>query len=173
MKTVLFSETQKFTQWWVILIFVLLNSIWVYAIVLQLIFDVPYGNNPISDTGIVILGLVLTFFSVTFFSLKLQTKITTDGIYFRFFPIHQSYEFISFNSIQKCYIRQYKPLKEFGGWGIRFGINSNAYNISGKIGLQLELKNGEKLLIGTQKPGKIENLLDSLGIIEKGSQLFI
>ena len=56
-------------------------------------------------------------------------------------------------------IREYKPIMEYGGWGIR-GFGSNrALNIKGKIGLQLVFKNGQKLLIGTQKADEIVKIL--------------
>ncbi len=51
--------------------------------------------------------------------------------------------------------------------GIRYGPKGTAYNVSGKIGLQLELKNGKKILIGTRKPEEIENLLHHLNVDTK------
>jgi hypothetical protein len=63
----------------------------------------------------------------------------------------------------KCYVRKYKPLAEFGGWGLRFGVSGKAYNISGNKGLQLELTNNKKLLIGTQKPEELSEALNKIG----------
>jgi hypothetical protein len=57
-------------------------------------------------------------------------------------------------------VRKYSPIKEYGGWGFRYGFkNGKAYNISGNMGLQLILKNGDRILIGTQKPEELETYL--------------
>jgi len=48
--------------------------------------------------------------------------------------------------------REYKPIREYGGWGIRYVIGGIAYNVYGNKGVQLILKNKKKVLVGTQKP---------------------
>ena len=51
---------------------------------------------------------------------------------------------------------------DYGGWGIKYGLKGLAYNISGNFGIQLELKSGSKILIGTQKPDEVKKLLDEI-----------
>ncbi len=88
---------------------------------------------------------------------ELTTEGGSDGLYIKFFPFHLKFKRIAFDEIAKFYTRTYRPIMEYGGWGIRYGfawpLNANkAYNMSGNKGVQLELKNGKCLLIGTQKP---------------------
>ena len=61
-------------------------------------------------------------------------------------------------------MRTYKPIVEYGGWGLRSGVfgSGQAFNVYGNIGLQLELKNRKKLLIGTQKKYEIEKALEQI-----------
>lgn len=62
-------------------------------------------------------------------------------------------------------MRLYRPIKEFGGWGMRTafnGKNGKAYNVSGNVGIQLELKNGSKTLLGTQKGKEAKSANESL-----------
>ncbi|AUC86670.1 hypothetical protein CW731_06850 [Polaribacter sp. ALD11] len=73
---------------------------------------------------------------------------------------------MSWNEISKVGIRTYLPISEFGGWGLRGGFFFNkgkekAVNVSGDIGIQLVLKNGEKLLIGTQKKQEATSVLNT------------
>jgi len=43
-----------------------------------------------------------------------------------------------------------------GGWGVRWWTKfGTVYNVMGRIGLAIELKNGKKLLIGTQKKTEV------------------
>jgi hypothetical protein len=58
-------------------------------------------------------------------------------------------------------VRKYKPLLEYGGYGIRGFGNNRALNIAGKTGLQLIFKDGRKLLIGTQKGLEMIEMLNS------------
>jgi hypothetical protein len=50
-------------------------------------------------------------------------------------------------------------LTEYGGWGIKGTKHDRAFNISGKQGIQLEFKDGNRLLIGTQKPQDVQKWL--------------
>ena len=66
----------------------------------------------------------------------------------------------------KAYIRKYDALTEYGGWGIKGGKfwkkdKGTAVNVSGDIGIQLELKSGKKLLIGTQLKNESEMVLQT------------
>jgi hypothetical protein len=60
-------------------------------------------------------------------------------------------------------VRKYNPLTEYGGWGYRtgFGKKSGAMNVKGNIGIQIELSNGKKLLLGTQKKTEANKVLET------------
>ncbi|MGZ7167683.1 MAG: hypothetical protein ACXVIP_04695, partial [Halobacteriota archaeon] len=52
--------------------------------------------------------------------------------------------------------RQYRPVLEYGGWGIRFGTRrKRAYTMSGNRGVELELIDGTRLLMGSQRPDEL------------------
>jgi hypothetical protein len=154
---ILFKETQRFRQWWLwlILIFVAANSLWV------MIHEFRSGQGDTLDRIVLPLLLLLLPASVIFFMLyiKLETEIKEDGMYVRFFPLHKQFRFFAWEEIEQAYVRTYKPLLEYGGWGLRGFSNNRALNISGKEGLQLMMKDGRKLLIGTQKPQEISEVL--------------
>lgn len=158
MSKVLFSEKQQFTQWWLWLIIFILNAFFVYAMYQQIIMDEKIGDNPLSNRALLFVSLGFLLFSLFFIVLKLETEIREDGIYVRFFPIGIHYKHIPWDTIQKAEIRTYRPLLEFGGWGIRYG-DGKALNVSGKIGLQILFKDGGKLLIGTQKPNELGKII--------------
>jgi len=167
---VLFSEIQRFRQkWiWVLLIVVAIIGVapLVASIVMQLSTKTTLGKKQ-SDIGesvtvtlifMAILAIVYTLIG----SSKLETYIKKEGITVRFYPIQTSFKLYKWEDITKCYVRQYSPIKEFGGWGVRGGMGkSNALNVSGNMGIQLELKDGNKLLIGTNKPEEAEAVLRS------------
>lgn len=157
----LFTEQQRFTQWWLWLI--LAGAfIWSFTeILLQIQQQEVVTNNDI--WGLVIIGISFVLIFGLLLLLKLQTEITTEGISVRFFPFLRLKSF-AWNEFDQVYIRQYKPLIEYGGWGIRGVRKNRAFNVSGKFGIQLIMKNGNKLLIGTKKPSEIEMVLKKLSL---------
>ena len=162
---ILFSEEQKFKQWWLWVILLGINSIFIFGIYQQIICGKPFGDKPTSNTGLLIVSGGMLLLTILFLNFKLQTIIKEDGIYVRFFPIHQAYRKYTWDKLIKIYVRKYNAITEYGGWGIRLGIfgKGNALNVSGNNGLQLEIFKKTNLLIGTNKPEELEAVLNKLG----------
>lgn len=140
-----FIETQKVKQAWVI---VLMLSLTIFSI-LNFV-KMPLSFASIAPLTIIFLGNLLLI------SLKLTTLINKEGIYIQLFPLHFKTLYVNWSDIATIEVRKYKPIMEYGGWGYRYSFNNGkAYNISGNMGLQLVLKNGDKILIGTQKPEEL------------------
>ena len=53
-------------------------------------------------------------------------------------------------------MRRYNPLLEYGGWGVRLGPKGWGYMTSGKEGVQLRLRKGLPVLIGSARPRELE-----------------
>jgi len=57
-------------------------------------------------------------------------------------------------------VRRYRPLAEYDGWGIRWGLHKKrAYIMSGDMGVELELSDGERLLVGSKRPDELANAI--------------
>ncbi len=155
-KQPLFYEKQRFNQWWLWLLLAVIG----YFVFEPVYFSITKNESLSSDqwVGFIILGLVVLLFVLV----KLETKIQEDGIYVRFFPFILKFRFYPWDSISIAMVRKYSPLMEYGGWGVRWGGNGTAYNIKGNKGLQVKFKNGNALLIGTQKPEEMQRVLDGL-----------
>ncbi|MCO6496363.1 MAG: hypothetical protein J5I50_01745 [Chitinophagaceae bacterium] len=162
--SILFKESQRFRQWWLMLILAGVNGLFLYGIYTQIIKGEPFGDKPASNGGLIMGEIVTLIVTLLILSLRLNTLIKDDGIYVKFFPFHLKYNHYSWNDLLKCYIRKYSFV-EFGGWGIRYGLGDKgmAYNTSGNIGLQLMLTNNKKILIGTHKPEELKNILQAKG----------
>jgi hypothetical protein len=102
---------------------------------------------------------LLLICSLLFVFMRLETVIDRKGCSVRYIPLLWKFRTISWDNVEKAYVRKYNPVTEFGGWGIKSLRNSKAYNLYGNTGLQLELKNGKKILVGTQSPEEIEEIL--------------
>ena len=158
----IFKEEQRFTQIWLIVILAF-SAITPIAIITKeyLKENTKMTSNEFYLTLVVILISVLLIFIF-----KLTTRIDEKGIHYQFFPFHFSMKLIPWNEIKVIKVRNYDAIGEYGGWGIKGGIFWNkkkgkAVNISGDIGIQLILKNEEKLLIGTQKKEEVQRVLET------------
>ncbi|MBT8189134.1 MAG: hypothetical protein KJO29_01800 [Bacteroidia bacterium] len=107
---------------------------------------------------------------------KLKTKYDMYGIDISFYPFMFKPRHIPWSDVSEAFIRKYSPLGDYGGWGLRFGgkKKGRAYNTKGNMGIQLVLKDGKKVLIGTQQENELHRYLESLisrGIVKAGDEV--
>jgi len=152
-----FREVQRFRQWWLWLLLLPAAlapvGIFGYGMVQQLLLGRPWGDRPMSDTALAVVGPLAAVLGLgilgLFQAIKLTTEVRDDGLHIRFFPFRPRR--FRFDEIHSCDARTYRPLAEFGGWGMRRGRGGQACSVSGSSGVQLQFVNGSKLLIGSQR----------------------
>ena len=166
MNTINFKEEQRFKVWWAWLGVVALNLLFIYAIVQQVIIGKSFGTKPVADYVLILIEVLLLLLFLFLLSIKLKTRITDEGIFYRFYPFQFKEQTIEWHELRDAYIRQYNSLYEYGGWGIRYGspkvgqaVNTSS---SSSKGLQLQFINGKLLLIGTARPEELQLIIDSV-----------
>ncbi len=166
MEKLLFKEEQRFTQWW----------LWLILISSLLALVIPIGSQLSTESWttsseeflrLVLYGGVAGLFIIAVLIVlvlsRLKTKITNDGITITYLPLKRKPYHIKVQEIERYEIRKYRAKQEYGGYGFRRRRKSGlAYIISGNIGLQLYLKNGKKILIGTQKKQAFEFAMNKI-----------
>jgi hypothetical protein len=141
----LFEENQKFKQWW----------LWVILLSFSIMSVGPFDENAINIYHVLI-GISLP---LLFYLFELRVKVNKEGLHYQFFPLHFKLHTIKIDEIEKIEDVQYKPLGDYGGWGIRYGFKGKAYNVSGNLGVKVYLKNGRNILFGSQKYKELEKAL--------------
>lgn len=132
----IFREEQRFRQW---VLWALLGVVGLVSVV---------GMGPL---GVLVVGAVWGFM----WSLRLVTEIRDDGLYIRFAPLHRSFRRVPWTAIESVEATSYRPLREYGGWGIRWRPGVIAYNVSGSRGVFLTRPDDRDLLIGSQRPDEL------------------
>jgi hypothetical protein len=158
----IFKEEQGFRQWW---LFLILGISTLIPIGIMISAYIKNKNTFSIQELFGIISLIVISIGIIFI-FKLTTRIDENGIYYQFFPFHWSLKKINWISINKVYIRTYNPIRDYGGWGLKGGSHwskskGKAINVSGNIGIQLELKDGKKILIGTQKENEVKQVLET------------
>lgn len=151
----LFTETQRPRQSLLFLVIVLPAVLGWGFFIQQIVRGKPVGDNPMSDGGVIALtGVLGVAFPAFFLWFRMETAVYPDRVEVRMPPfvnrVVRPYEITGVEA------RVYRPIREFGGWGIRGWGGNRAYNMSGDQGVQLVLTNGQRLLIGTQRPQELE-----------------
>ena len=156
-----YREIQHFRQLWLWILILSIAAVSLWGMIQQLFLGKPFGNNPAPDIALIIITVIFGFgFPYLFYKMNLTTEVRTDGIYYRFFPFHLSFHKINLEDLAKYEVRTYNPIRDYGGWGIRWGTKGKAYNVSGNRGVYLEFYDGKQLLIGSQKPEEFVEALD-------------
>jgi len=162
----IFEEIQRFNQRWLWILLILSSviglSIFAYGVIEQIVFQRPWGERPMSDTALLLtsagMAVFIIFMLYMFYTLRLITRVEPKGIFVRFYPFPGS--LLSFADVESCQARTYRPLYEYGGWGIKYGRSGKAYNISGDRGAQLVMKNSKRILIGSQRADELANTIN-------------
>jgi hypothetical protein len=167
-----FTEKQRFNQWWLMLLMIVITGLAVWGFVQQVILGIPLGNNPAPDTVLYfVLALpILIFLFIR--SIALNTRVDSRGVSWRFAPLHRKERHLSWKEIATAQVFRYHPIRDYGGWGYRVGRAGKAYSVSGSFGLEITLHKGTKLLIGTQKPDELKSLLQLFNADESHDAIF-
>ncbi len=161
--TAAYREEQRFTQSWLLLLIAATTALLLWAMYSQFVLDKPWGSNPAPDWVLLIIGLVVGVgLPIWFTLLKLVVEVRSDGLWYKFGGLHRRWHHYRWDQIEHFYAREYKPIREYGGWGIRCGFSDKAYNVKGKQGLQLVLVGGEKVLFGSQNPERLVSAIESV-----------
>jgi hypothetical protein len=155
-----FVEKQRFRQWWILVALLLPTGIMWWGFIAQIVLDEPWGDNPAPDWLMVLLwvcfGIALPAFML---NLRLVTTVDPSGVSLHFRPIRVKGHF-PYESIQSHSAIEYRPIREFGGWGIRWGGKGRrAWSISGKQAVQLFLDDGREVVIGSLRADELDQTI--------------
>ncbi|NRB53825.1 MAG: hypothetical protein HRU41_39610 [Saprospiraceae bacterium] len=153
-----FKEVQRFTQWWLWALLIGITLIPIYGVIQQIGFGQSFGDNPMSNIGLLLFLVLMLAFDYGFWMLRLITEMDETTIKINFFPLVKRE--IRWSEVKTYQIVDYGFV---GGWGIRMGTKyGTVYNTRGKTGLALTLLNGTRYCIGTQKEGELADFLKDI-----------
>ena len=145
-----FNETQKFAP----------GILWymrVQLVVMAILFIFLSLKFP--ESRIILLPtylLIIVPISLLLELVRLKVTVNADGIDMSFKPFTKKN--FSWDEIASAAVVNYGFV---GGWGIRVGTKyGTVYNTQGSEGLGIKLKNGKKLVIGTQRKAAMQSAVN-------------
>jgi hypothetical protein len=109
-----------------------------------------------------VIGLVLLLF-VMIFLLHMTTEVTPTHVrvWFGWAPTYR--RIVPIGTIRSIDVVTYRPIADYGFWGIRTGRDGERALIArGNRGVRLELGDGTRLLIGSQRPEVLASAMDRM-----------
>ncbi len=156
-----FKEVQYFRSPWLWLVVGGVAVLQWWRFLQQIVFGRQWGNQPAPNWMMVLLWFLFGIgLPGLFFFGRLSVTVSDNAIQIRLLPFAD--RTILLSDITDVEARTYSPLREFGGWGVRFGAHGKrAYNVSGNQGVELTLTNGHKVLIGSQHPQELASAIEA------------
>jgi len=164
-----FHERQPFRSRWVwILVIVSLTPVvggTLWGVYQQLILGNPFGARPMSNEALLLTTAGSLAFAIAMVwllcSCILTTRVDDTGVHLRFAPFHRREQHYPFKRIASATAISYRPIRDYGGWGLRFGPKGKAYNVSGNRGVLLTFTNEKTLLIGSLRAEELAQAIDA------------
>jgi hypothetical protein len=153
MADVTFKETQSFRQ---LQLWIPMIVLFAFVVSLQVYFIFRSKDAaPRAQVAALFLSAVFMLAVYVFvFISRLDVHVSPEGLSARFFPLEYHYRETRAEDMDSLRIIAVKPMK-FGGWGLRLGSYGKAYIVSGKDAVEIKLKNGKSLIVGTREPKKL------------------
>jgi hypothetical protein len=157
-----FHEVQRIRHWWLWAILVLVAGLAWWSFVQQIVLKQPFGDRPGPDWMVwLITAICGAIVPLVFLVARLEVSVDVAGLRLRYVPFRDRR--IAASQIFSHEVVAYRPLREWGGWGIRFAFRRGwAYTAYGNRGVQLVLANHKRLLVGSQRPEDLAAALQAL-----------
>ncbi|WP_304840901.1 hypothetical protein [Methanocalculus sp.] len=120
-------------------------------------------QGDIGPLQIFILAMVGVVIPLLFVVLRLETRVSVDGITYRMPPIVLRERTIRWSELETVDLITIRPIRDCGGWGIRYCRNKMgiAYIVSGNQMIRCTFKNGGKVLLGTKRSDEMMKTIRS------------
>ena len=145
----LFHEAQSLRQWHGRLLLALPPTAMLFIAVRQMAFHRPWGNPPMSNGNVIFLSVLLVAVYIRLITVRLVTDVKPAEVAVGLRGLWRI-KHVPIRSIRNAKAVQY-AISEYGGYGIRSGPRGPAYIAQGNRGVELELTDGGKMLIGSQR----------------------
>ena len=129
----------------------LVAMVFVVAVTVLAVFSSRPGDALLLAIAPVVVVLVAALISLS----HLDVDVTDQGVSIAFRYLWPTRR-IRFAEIIGLEVRRYNPLLEYGGWGVRLGPRGWGYMTTGNEGVQLRLRKGIPVLIGSARPRELE-----------------
>jgi len=152
---VVFRETQRMPSSWRVPLLLLAAG---GAVLYVVSIAVAGQTGPASLVALVAITAGLAVAALALVA-KLEVVVTRTAVEIRWVPLAR--RTIPFATIREAEVVTYRPVRQFGGWGIRMGRSgARAYSMSGDRAVRVVLHDGKELYLGSLEPEALAAAID-------------
>jgi len=149
-----------------------------FYVILAIVIVIPFFLQPVPLVNVLPLAIIAGLLPLLFGRLLISVKGSFLRINFGYTKLIR--KDIPLREIKEARVVQYRPLRQFGGWGIRSGNfedkKTGCYSLKGNRGLLLTLDHNvrvcvvktDRVIIGSEAPEKLRLSLKYLSSLPPG-----
>ncbi len=117
---------------------------------------IEFFRDKITIDDLIYTCTLLSFFICIGFVLRLKWTISSDAFSYKYNPIYNKWKTIPLAEIKTMSVMKINSIKEFGGWGFRYGKLGQAFTTTGRMIIHIETIKGQKLNFSVENVEKTE-----------------
>jgi hypothetical protein len=140
---------------WGLIILLMLGSVGIIAW-LALTEKQEANEGWIAVAIVIPLEIVIAYFT---YITRLEAVVSSEGIFYKWWPFQRSYYFIDVNEIKETELRNGPPLSYGFHWVPGYGW---VHNVGRGKGISFRLKTGKRIFLGTAKPSAFSEAVEKM-----------
>jgi hypothetical protein len=144
-----FREEQRFQWFWTAAMLVPAIIIG-YGLYRQVWLGRPVGPGILLWPAFAVAVVVAVWIS----QMKLVSEVRDDVLSIRFLRLWPD-RVVPWNQVARAEVFTYRPIRDYGGWGVRWSARGTVFHARGNRGVRMELVSGERVLVGSQRPEEL------------------
>ncbi len=150
----LFREVQSIRQPRVWALLGILPAAFTLLLIWQVVLGHPAGPHPMPNANVTGWTIFLWLVWLRLITIKLATKVQAGKLSISLRGLW-TVRRIALPDVARTEVVTYRPVEDYGGYGIRLTKRGRAYIAHGDRGVRLIFGKGGRILIGSQQPEKL------------------
>ena len=126
----------------------------------QVVLGHPWGKHRMSNADVIAWTIFLWAIFFRLITVRLVTEVNREELVVSLRGFWRA-RHIPIAQIRSAEMISYDPIRDYGGYGIRTGRFGKAYIADGTRGVRLKLANGATVMVGSDRPDELVNILSS------------
>lgn len=154
----LFSEVQSFPQTRLRILTAIPPVAMSLLAIWQVALGHKWGRHPMSNSSIVFWTIFVWAIYIRLITVKLVTELRPGELRVSMRGLWRSNR-ISLSGVKSAKVVTFDPIREWGGYGLRFSSRGRAFIAAGNHGVELEMATGGIVLVGSARPTELARAL--------------
>lgn len=153
-----FREAQTIRQPRIWAMTAILPMAFTLLLIWQVLLGHKVGQHPESNANVIGWTVFLWLIYLRLITTKLVTKVAAGKLKISMLGIWTLRK-VALNEVGKAEVVAYRPVEDYGGYGVRLTKRGRAYIASGNRGVRVSFAKGGSILIGSQCPEQLAHAI--------------